>query len=833
MRTLAEAMERLRSLGQRPAQVIAPLAEPPAATCLEIGACLIEPAIPVIPTGLPRVRKKERSEASSGGVGSVAGKKVSEKKKRAPPQGPGDSGSGDGVAAKAAAPCAVDLLADRMPAGPDEDALKVEYRERGLDQLSDKFVLYRIIGNDLYPRHRRGQSRENVAFILANEPPLANCTKRWILNRIVDVGERAAIISLLENAGQDYLEIPFDWEEYAGIEFDFELVKECALAVGRTYEALDEEAKLRAAAQMRRLKNNYAMHNNGARNLALRDGRGRAKWILPWDGNCFLTQRAWRDIRVGITEKPWLKYFVIPMARILDNADLLKNDFMPKAEEEPQLVFRCDAVETFDERHPYGRRPKVDLLWRLGVPGIWDRWRYDPWDVRASMPSTEARQHGQAGWVARLYSGQGTLEQSDHKSFRNRGLARAEAIVSTIDHLDRTVLERSFDRSRLVTYSEDRIERMKRDATAGDPAAPWMSTLFKLAGEAMARRPGSVIDKQTLPPSGDPHDYWHPAPYWWPNPETADGLPYIRRDGERVPGTEMYDPDSAKYDRTGLQRVFDDTTVLALAWAVSGESAFAEQAALVIRCWFIDPATRMNPHLRYAQVRLGNNGNEGAHTGVIEMKDLYYFLDAVRLLERAGAFTDKDIRQLQEWLTAYLAWLESSPQGQGERMSANNHGSIYDLQVAAIAAYLGNTTTLQRVFRESRQRLYAHFEPDGYQADEMSRTMTAHYSCFNLQGWLNLAAIAKACGDQLWKFTTADGRSIGRGYEWLQPFTQDCAWPYLQIKPFDRDRYIALTYTYERIFCARSQGGYSGHGAVWSVKPIFYPHDGIRPFWAL
>ena len=275
--------------------------------------------------------------------------------------------------------------------------MKAEYVAKGLDEVADKFVLYRIIGNDLYPRHRKGQSRDNVAFILANEPPLANCAKRWILNRIVDAEERTAIIALLREAGQDYLEIPFDWEEYAGVEFDFESVNGCALAVDRAYETLDEESRLRADAQTRRLKNNYVMNNNGARNLALRDGRRRAKWILPWDGNCFLTRRAWRDIRAGVNKEPWLKYFVVPMARIIDNADLLKDDFAPAAEEEPQVVFRSDSAETFDERHPYGRRPKVDLLWRLGVPGVWDRWRYDPWDVRAVAPSLEAGQHGETG----------------------------------------------------------------------------------------------------------------------------------------------------------------------------------------------------------------------------------------------------------------------------------------------------------------------------------------------------------------------------------------------------------------------------------------------------
>ena len=46
--------------------------------------------------------------------------------------------------------------------------------------------------------------------------------------------------------------------------------------------------------------------------------------------------------------------------------------------------------------------------------------------------------------------------------------------------------------------------------------------------------PWSVMDKQHVPPSGDKHDYMSLGPYWWPDPDKPDGLPYIRRDGEVV-----------------------------------------------------------------------------------------------------------------------------------------------------------------------------------------------------------------------------------------------------------------------------------------------------------
>ena len=170
--------------------------------------------------------------------------------------------------------------------------------------------------------------------------------------------------------------------------------------------------------------------HNGARNVALRDGRGRANWVLPWDGNCYLTKTAWEDMVAAITAPPHFKYFVVPMARITDNACLLDST-RPEAKEEPQIVFRRDAREEFNESFPYGRRPKVELLWRLEVPGSRDRWGDDVWDPPRRGRSEEAGQFSYAGWVARLFSGQSHLEAAVKGTIRDRGVARMEAIRTT------------------------------------------------------------------------------------------------------------------------------------------------------------------------------------------------------------------------------------------------------------------------------------------------------------------------------------------------------------------------------------------------------------------
>lgn len=321
-------------------------------------------------------------------------------------------------------------------AQPDPSTLEAEYRRKGLDREANSFVLYRIIGNDLPPRHAVGQSRKNLKFILENEPDLVACEKRWIVNRIVDPDQERSIVRLLERHRQSYLTFPFDWDAYRRIGWAVEDFPYPGFLDSAEFTRLDAEKQERARTQNYRLKNNYVMNNNGARNLALSDGVQRAKWVLPWDGNCFLTSAAWEEIRKGVSRSPHFKYFIVPMARVTDNRALLDRSFRPDADEEPQILFRRDAAERFDEAHPYGRRPKVELFWRLGVPGVWSDWSIDPWDLPFPSLSPEAGQFRVVGWVARLFSGVGDLEQASEQSYLRRGVQRTEAIQKLLDRID-------------------------------------------------------------------------------------------------------------------------------------------------------------------------------------------------------------------------------------------------------------------------------------------------------------------------------------------------------------------------------------------------------------
>lgn len=684
-------------------------------------------------------------------------------------------------------------------------------------------VLYRIIGNDLWPRHKIGQSRENLAWILEHEPELPGCKKHWVVNRIVDPDEEKAILDLLESAKQPYLYIPFRWDEYRSIGWDTTGVPPEYAPGAQGFYRLSELMQGRVLMRLNRHKNNYVMNNNGARNAALDDGRSRAQWVLPWDGNCFVTTSGWREITEAICQHPSTRYHVVPMARFISNEDILTEGGRPEAKDEPQIIFHKDAQERFNEDFFYGRRPKVELFWRLGVPGPWDDWRQEPWDLDFPAFASEAGCFSVGGWVARLSSGQARHEVSKgEEAFQSRGLARVEAISSMLEKLDELAFGDTLN-SADVRIANAGVIAENRSSTCLN------STLTETAEEALRRGPYSVVDKTSLPPSHNPHDYWHPAPYYWPHPLRIPGLPYVMRDGERVPGTRLYEAASERYDRTRLQRLFDDTWTLSLANQQTRDQRFGEHAASLVRHWFLNTETAMSPHLQYAQVRRGHDKNRGSKSGLIEFKDVYYFLDGVHLLLSEGALTARDRLGLENWFGEYLQWLRCSDQGVAERASTNNHGTYYDLQVASIAAFLGEWKLLRETLRDSRMRILAQFASDGRLPEELRRTTSAHYECFTIQGWVHLARLAESVGEDLWSYEGPDGQGLRRGMTWLLSYIGK-PWPYEQINDFDEERFYPLLFAYQDKY-GELRLNQSVPDSPAKVKPMFHPHDGIMPFW--
>jgi hypothetical protein len=127
------------------------------------------------------------------------------------------------------------------------------------------------------------------------------------------------------------------------------------------------------------------------------------------------------------------------MARVTRAENILDPAFRPRADGEPQIIFHRDATLDFDEAYAYGRRDKVELLWRLGVRGPWDRWKDDPWDLpRSERSRAVSGEVGTGAWVVRLSSGRDALEDA-LKADRARNSAREQALIRFLVSLDHRV----------------------------------------------------------------------------------------------------------------------------------------------------------------------------------------------------------------------------------------------------------------------------------------------------------------------------------------------------------------------------------------------------------
>jgi hypothetical protein len=333
----------------------------------------------------------------------------------------------------------------------------------------------------------------------------------------------------------------------------------------------------------------------------------------------------------------------------------------------------------------------------------------------------------------------------------------------------------------------EKLALTKRQIKKGDESfAAALAKLDSDARRALEQKPGSVITKAVSPPSGDKHDYLSQAPYFWPDPTKPGGLPYIRRDGER-------NPELLKItDHTALDQMEAAVRTLALAYYFKDNEEYAAKAAQLLRAWFLDPATRMNPNLEYAQFIPGVNTGRGI--GLIETRGLVNVVDAVALLGGSKSWTAADKDGLENWFLKFWHWMQESKNGREENASKNNHGTFYDVQSISFALFVHHTADAHQIAETAKQKRVAlQIEPDGSQPLELARTKSWSYSNMNLDGLLLLARLSQNVGVDLWTYQTRDGRGIRRALEYLYPYAvEDRKWTFQQIEGFEAKVFFPL-----------------------------------------
>ena len=296
------------------------------------------------------------------------------------------------------------------------------------------------------------------------------------------------------------------------------------------------------------------------------------------------------------------------------------------------------------------------------------------------------------------------------------------------------------------------------------------SRVLSAANLYLHEQPKTITAVPAFRSAGGIHDYFSEGDYWWPDPKNPDG-PYIRRDGESNPG-------NFNTHRELLIRFSLQMPALTAAWLLTNKRVYADHAVAHLHAWFVDPATRMNPNLLYAQAIHGID--TGRSIGIIDTLHLVEVAQSVKVLERTRGIGTDDLRGCREWLASYLSWMTSSDRGHQERDQKNNHGTCWLLQAAEFAVCAGN----DEVVSDCRERFKSVLLPEQIATDgsfplELARTKPYSYSLFNLDVLGMSAYVLSSGAEDLWTYKLPDGRGLFTSFAFMTPYIEKKAsWPY-------------------------------------------------------
>ncbi|SDL94739.1 alginate lyase family protein [Bacillus sp. OK048] len=360
------------------------------------------------------------------------------------------------------------------------------------------------------------------------------------------------------------------------------------------------------------------------------------------------------------------------------------------------------------------------------------------------------------------------------------------------------------EKQNTILINFQQLTKVKESLTStGKEYADAVNKLIGEADAALTKGPYSVTYKPNPAPNASIHDYWSIGPYWWPDPTKPDGMPYINKDGQFNP--EGY---TEKYDKQSFMDLRDAVSSLSLAYYLTNKEEYAKHAALLLKTWFINPETKMNPNMRYAQGVPGVT--DGRKEGVLESDKLLDIIDDIELISPSNSWTTNDTIGFKTWLSEYTNWLETNSVAQDEKNTANNHGTWFDAQFTAYNLYLGAKNKAKNYLQKTTiPRMTDQIMDDGTMPEELRRTRPFHYFTFNLIPFTMLAVMGDQVGVDVW----SAGEEIRKAYDFITPYVVDfTGWPYDELEAQEDERIFS---TYLREAAAKF-----GEDSYWSASDI-------------
>ncbi|CAG8638328.1 12912_t:CDS:2, partial [Gigaspora margarita] len=281
----------------------------------------------------------------------------------------------------------------------------------------------------------------------------------------------------------------------------------------------------------------------------------------------------------------------------------------------------------------------------------------------------------------------------------------------------------------------------------------------------------SVTLKTQLAPSNDPHDYLSLSRYYWPNPNTKYGLPYIGRDGHTNP--EIF----TVKDYALIRNLMAEIQYLGFGYYFTKNDTYVKKAIYRLNEWFVDSKTKMNPNLKYAGLVKGYKLGRRAELPIM----------------RPSKFWDHNIElQLKNWFTEYYDWFKNSKFGREEHNAKNNQGTFYDVQAIHILEYIGQINEAKDFAQKALiHRVNIGILANGQQPYETVRTLSWQYSIFNLEALFLLAERATHLGFDGWNYRGKNNQSIKSAVDYLLPYALNGGkgWEFKNIGGFGTNSY--------------------------------------------
>ena len=232
----------------------------------------------------------------------------------------------------------------------------------------NKYLIIRMLGNDLGELHGNNQTYNNLKFTIDHEPKFKNTDKVYVLNRFVNIEKKNKIIKLLIDNRIKYIDLPFNIIE-------FNKLPMITISKNDIINMNCINSKVKVVNNLL-IHNLYLINNNGCRNFCIDYGKKNGYiWTFVFDSNSFLTQKYFDGIVNNINNSS--EIIIIPQIRLNDNNltnfDIIRS--VHKLErlplQEPQIAFNIRTNIKFNKYIPYGCAPKAELLKAINTPGPW------------------------------------------------------------------------------------------------------------------------------------------------------------------------------------------------------------------------------------------------------------------------------------------------------------------------------------------------------------------------------------------------------------------------------------------------------------------------------